>query len=68
MDTWDQFRKLLPEARREKMAGWTAMETVEMERRHLYKVYFGVRADSIIEYEARGKGKSKRYLVLVTGL
>lgn len=30
--------------------------------------YFGVRADSIIEYEARGKWKSKRYLVLVTGL
>lgn len=55
VDTWDQFRKRLSEARQEMLAVWTGMEVVEMERVNLHKVYFGVRTDRIIGYEVRGK-------------
>lgn len=67
MKTWDQFRKLLPEARKEIMAVWSGMETVEMEKVNLYEVYFGVRPDRVIGCEGRGKCKREGFLVLVTG-
>ena len=59
METWDRFTKLLPEARQEMTAAWNGMETVEMEKVSLYKVFFGVRPDRIIGREGRGKWESE---------
>lgn len=39
MQTWEEFRKLLPEAREEMMSVWTGMVTVTMEKMNLYEMY-----------------------------
>lgn len=61
VETWDQCRQLLPDARQEMIAVRNGMETVEMEKVNLYKVYCGVRPDRIIGYEGRGKWRGKDF-------
>ena len=61
METWDQFTKLLPEARQEMTAALNGMETVEMEKVNLYEVFSGVRPDRIIGREGIRKWESEGF-------